>query len=102
VLLLATVLCPIFLPVALFLGYPALLVIGAVVVFQWFTGTLERAGQVGCVWLMYLGLIVILHGVVICADTALAGAPPTAEQKRFGNGLAYLGAALAGASAVAA
>lgn len=99
-LLLATVLCPIFLPLAVLLGYPALLVIGTGFVFKWLNGGLKRPGQMASLWATYLGFVLILHGVVICFDTALAGAPPTAAEKRFGNNLAYLGAVVAGTSAV--
>jgi len=51
------------------------------------------------VWAAYLGLILILHGIVICFDSALAGTP-TIEQKRFGNRLAYVGGAVAGVAVV--
>lgn len=101
-LLLAMLACPIFLPLAPLLGYPALFVRGASLWFRWSVGTLKRPGQVGSVWAMFLGFVMILHGIVLCFDTSLAGAPPTAEAKRFGNRLAYLGAAVAGTAAVAA
>jgi len=101
-LLLATVACPIFLPLAPLLGYPALLVIAVGSALSWYRGRLDRAGQVASIWALYLGLILVLHGIVLCADTALAGDPPTAAQKRFGTGLAYLGGSLAATAAVAA
>ena len=43
----------------------------------------------------YLGLIVLLHGILIGFDTALAGAPPTDAEKRFGRRVAYAGGAIA-------
>jgi hypothetical protein len=52
--------------------------------------------------LTYLGLVVVLHGILIGFDTALAGEPPTPETKRFGRTGAFLGAALAAISVVAA
>src|SRR5262245_38798705 len=102
VLLLATLVCPISLPLAPLLGYPGLLVIGCGLLGKALNGELERPGQKAFIWMTYLGLVLILHGVVLCSDTALAGAPPGAGQKRIGQGLAYAGAGLAGIGAIVA
>jgi hypothetical protein len=101
-LLLGTVVCPIFLPLAVLLGYPVLVGIGLWYLGRSLLGRLETPAEVMAVWSAYLGLILTIQGILLCADTALAGAPPSAEQKRFGTGLAYLGGAVAVASVVAA
>jgi hypothetical protein len=86
----------------MFIGYPWLIVIAATSAARWNAGRLDRPGQVAAVWATYLGLILVLHGIVICFDTALAGASPTAAEKRFGTWLAYLGGAVAGVGAATA
>lgn len=48
------------------------------------------------------GFLEILAGISANVDIALAGAPPTAEEKRAGRERAYRGGWLAGLSAVAA
>ncbi|MEW4571134.1 hypothetical protein AB1L88_24960 [Tautonia sp. JC769] len=101
VLVLTTV-CPILLPLALLIGYPSLVVIGLGYAVLGATGRLERPAEVAAVWAAYLGLFLTLQGIVICFDTALAGAPPTAGEKRFGTRLAYLGGGIAGVSALLA
>jgi hypothetical protein len=101
-LLIGTVVCPLFLPLAILLGFPVLFFIGLWYAGRWLTGRLERPAEVVAVWAAYLGLILTIQGILLCADTALAGASPSAEQKRFGTGLAYLGGAVAVASVVAA
>jgi hypothetical protein len=101
-LLLGCVVCPIFLPLAVLGGYPALLAIGTWSILRGIFGRLDRPAASAAIWMIYLGLIVTIHGILLCFDTALAGAPPTAEEKRFGTMLAYLGGSLAGASAVVA
>ncbi len=102
VFLVATILSQIFLPLAVFIGYPWLLIIGVALLLKSLKGEIKSPGQTAFLWAIYLGFVMILHGVTICSDSALAGAPPSEEQKRFGNGLAYLGAAIAGISAIAA
>jgi hypothetical protein len=100
--LVATILCPILLPLAILIGYPSLVIIGIGYAIHGFAGRLDRPAGVATVWAAYLGLFLILHGIVICFDTALAGAPPTAEEKRFGTRLAYLGGGIAGVSVLLA
>jgi len=88
------------LPLAIFVGYPALLLIGLESLLRWLNGELKGPGRRASLWAIYLGFVLILHGITICFDTPLAGGSPSDEQKRIGNGLAYLGAAMAGVSAV--
>jgi hypothetical protein len=95
VLLAGTVVCQIFLPLAVLVGYPALVLIGLWYTTRWLAGRLERPSEIVAVWIAYLGLILTLQGILLCFDTALAGQSPTAEQKRFGTWLAYLGGAIA-------
>ncbi len=102
IFLIATILCPICLPLAVLVGYPALLMVGVACLVRWRQGELKTPAQAVSLCAMYLGFVMILHGVVVCTDTPLAGSPPSAEEKRFGTGLAYLGAAIAGGSAIAA
>jgi hypothetical protein len=98
----ATAVCTIFLPFALLFGYPWLIGIAIWYTGRWMLGRLEKPAEVAAIWTAYLGLILILHGAVISFDTALAGTPPTAAQKRFGNRLAYVGAAIALTSIIVA
>lgn len=100
--LLATVICPFFLPLAMLFGYPWLIVIGVVQGRRWYAGHLQKPAQVTAVWVAYLGLILILHGIAICFDTPLKGAPPTEEEKRLGTGLSYLGGVVSTVSVVVA
>jgi hypothetical protein len=102
IFLLATTVCLVFLPFAILIGYPWLIGIGFWYAGLWYAGRVVRPAQVAAVWVAYLGLILILHGILLGFDTALAGAPPTAEEKRFGRMVAYLGGAIAGVSVVAA
>jgi hypothetical protein len=92
----------ILLPLAILLGYPWLFGIGIWYAGMWYAGRVAKPAQVAAVWVTYLGLIIILHGIVIGFDTALAGAPPSEEQKRFGRKLAYAGGVIAAVSVVAA
>jgi hypothetical protein len=90
------------LPLAVLIGYPWLLGIGVWYAGCWFAGRVPRPAQLATVWVAYLGLILVLHGILIGFDTALAGEPPSPEAKRFGRRLAYLGGGIAAVSAVAA
>ena len=85
-LLLATVACPLSLPLAPLLGYPALVVIAVRLTLEWLEGRLERPAQAASTWGVYLGLVLILHGVLIGFDTALAGAPRTPARSDSARG----------------
>jgi hypothetical protein len=102
ILLLGTLVCPIALPLAILLGYPALVFIGLWYAGRALAGRLERPAEVIAVWVAYLGLILTLNGIILCTDTALAGTSPSLEQKRFGIWFAYLGGAVAVTAVVAA
>lgn len=101
-LLLGSTVTLIFLPLAVILGYPTLLAIALYYFGRWVVGRLADPVGVAAIWAVYLGLVVCLHGILICFDTALAGAPPTPEEKRFGTNLAYVGGALAVAAVISA
>ncbi|WP_165247267.1 hypothetical protein [Paludisphaera soli] len=82
--LIGVTLTVVFLPLAFLVGYPALAALGLWYLARGVLGRLERPGEVASIWTAYLGLILILHGIVLGFDTPLAGAPPTPEEKRFG------------------
>lgn len=92
----------VLMPVAVLLGYPGLVLAGVWAAREWAAGRLDRPAGTAAVWATYLGLVLAVHGLVLGADTALAGAPPSDEQRRAGARLAWTGGALAGAAAVAA
>ena len=98
---LGAVVCPIFLPLVVFLGYPVLLIGAAGLIVKSREGEIQRPSQPVCFLVMFLGLVMILHGIAICWDSSLGGSP-SEEDKRFGNWVAYLGAGVAGISAGAA
>jgi hypothetical protein len=100
--LLVTAVYTILLPLAILIGYPWLIAIGVWHAGRWFAGRLERPAQTAAVWVAYLGLILILHGIVLCFDTALAGTSPTMEQKQFGTRLAYSGGAVTALAVIVA
>ena len=94
-LFVGAVFCPIFLPLLVFLGYPALLISAAGLIVKSREGEIERPAQPACILAMLLGLVMILHGVAICYDTPLGGGSPNEQTKWLGNRLAYSGAAIA-------
>ncbi|MFO0952694.1 MAG: hypothetical protein U0835_16410 [Isosphaeraceae bacterium] len=103
VLIVGVVTCPIGLPLAVLLGFPMLLGIAVWYVSMALKGRrVDRPLQIVAVWSAYLGLILTLQGIMLAMDTALAGAPPSEEEKRFGRMVAYSGGTLAGAAVVAA
>ena len=96
-----------FLPLVPLLGYPVLAVIALVFLANWFwveeRGLLSRRfAQLVCFWTICLGLVLMIHGIIICMDSALKGPPPTPEEKRLGRIIAYAGAGLSGLAAVGA
>jgi hypothetical protein len=105
--IIAITLNPCFWPLIPLLGYPTLLVIALVFLADWFVvrgrGLLSRRlAQLVSFWVICLGLVLIMQGVMICMDTALKGAPPTPEEKRLGKMIAYVGTGLAGLAAIGA
>jgi hypothetical protein len=100
-------------PIILILAFPTLIGGGL-----WFTGkavfllartALRRDGNDLCRGLqaagfavLCIGFLLILKGVVMSIDMSIAGAPPLFEEKAEGKRLAYLGATIAGVSAVVA
>ena len=77
-------------------------VIALVFLANWFwveeRGLLSRRfAQLVCFWTICLGLVFMIHGIIICMDSALKGPPPTPEEKRLGLIIAYAGRGPVGA-----
>lgn len=98
---LVAILCGIAMPLIVILGYPTLMISAAGLVVRSREGEIERPGQAACLLTMYLGLLMFFHGTLYVMDTPFSS-PPSDEARRFGNGLAYLGAGVAGISAISA
>ena len=64
-LFIGAVFCPIFLPLLVFFGYPALLISAAGLIVESREGEIERPAQPACILAMLLGIVMILHGLAI-------------------------------------
>jgi hypothetical protein len=102
ILLVTGTVCPILLPGSNLLSYLALLGIALWFAGRWWAGHLKNPAAMAAVGACYLGLTVLLHGIVLCWDTPMGGVPPTDEEQQSGTGLAYLGGAVAAVTAVVA
>jgi hypothetical protein len=61
----------------------------------------QRKVRDASLWVLCLGLVVTIHGLVIGAETSFTS-PPSPEEKRLGRLIAYCGGGLALLSAVSA
>jgi hypothetical protein len=88
-----------FWPLIVLLGYPVLLISAIVFPLYWFVGlrrgVSRRLCQLAAYWVLGLGIVLTVHGIIMSMDTALAGAPPTEQEKQFGRRVASTGGGLA-------
>jgi hypothetical protein len=95
IVMFVSVVTVILMPMGVLFGYPWLLITSAFLSVKWSRGRLSDPGQTAAVWLCWLGIVVCVHGIVMSADVAIAGAPPSREESEFGNRVAMVGGCVA-------